>query len=144
MFNVLKIFPNNITFYFCICRVNISKSELNLEKCSRSDTIFIRKHAQDMYVSIYESLEMTNNTVDNVEAVYTTLALICVELLSEETILDFIRLILSIQELAITNAVLSTQQKFHLHALVISIIYLVAVIIELHPLKEYVEKVRYK
>lgn len=97
-----------------------------------------------MYVSIYESLEMTNNTVDNVEAVYTTLALICVELLSEETILDFIRLILSIQELAITNAVLSTQQKFHLHALVISIIYLVAVIIELHPLKEYVEKVRYK
>lgn len=97
-----------------------------------------------MYVSIYESLEMTNNTVDNVEAVYTTLALICVELLSEETILDFIRLTLSIQELAITNAVLSTQQKFHLHALVISIMYLVAVIIDLHPLKEYVEKVRYK
>lgn len=97
-----------------------------------------------MYVSIYESLEMTNNTVDNVEAVYTTLALICVELLSEETILDFIRLILSIQELAITNAVLSTQQKFHLHVLVISIMYLVAVIIDLHPLKEYVEKVRYK
>lgn len=87
---------------------------------------------------------MTNNTVDNFEAVYTTLALICVELLSEETILDFIRLILSIQELAITNAVLSTQQKFHLHALVVSIMLLVAVIIDLQPLKDYVEKVKYK
>jgi len=84
---------------------------------------------------------MTNNTVDNVEAVYTTLALICIELLSEETVLDFIRLILSIQELAITNAVLSTQQKFHLHALVISIMLLVAVVTDLHPLKDYVEKV---
>jgi len=87
---------------------------------------------------------MTNNTVDNVEAVYTTLALICIELLSEETVLDFIRLILSIQELAITNAVLSTQQKFHLHALVISIMLLVAVVTDLHPLKDYVEKVIYK
>lgn len=86
---------------------------------------------------------MTNNTVDNVKAVYTTLALICIELLSEETVLDFIRLILSIQELAITNAVLSTQQKFHLHALVISIMLLVAVVIDLHPLKDYVEKVKY-
>lgn len=128
--------------YF-VCRVNISKSEINLEKCSRSDTIFIRKHAQDIYVSIYESLEMTNNTVDNIEAVYTTLALICIELLSEETVLDFIRLILSIQELAITNAVLSTQQKFHLHALVISIMLLAAVVIDLQPLKDYIEKVKY-
>lgn len=87
---------------------------------------------------------MTNNTVDNVEGVYTTLALISIELLSEETVLDFIRLILSIQELAITNAVLSTQQKFHLHALVISIMLLVAIVIDLPPLKDYVENVRYK
>jgi len=76
--------------------------------------------------------------------VYTTLALICIELLSEETVLDFIRLILSIQELAITNAVLSTQQKFHLHGLVISIMLFVAIVIDLHPLKDYVEKVKYK
>lgn len=124
-------------------RVNISKSEISLEKCSRSDTIFIRKHAQDIYVSIYECLELTNNTVDNIEAVYTTLALICIELLSEETVLDFIRLILSIQELAITNAVLSTQQKFHLHALVVSVMLLVAVVVDLHPLKDYVDKVTY-
>jgi len=87
---------------------------------------------------------MTNNTIDNIEAVYTTLALICIELLSEETVLDFIRLILSIQELAITNAVLSTQQKFQLHGLVISIILLVAIVTDLHPLKDYVEKVKYK
>lgn len=86
---------------------------------------------------------MTNNPVENVEAVYTTLALICVELLSEETVLDFIRLILSIQELAITNAVLSTQQKFHLHSLVISVMLLVAVILDLHPLKDYLDKVIY-
>ncbi|XP_050543954.1 protein EFR3 homolog cmp44E-like isoform X3 [Daktulosphaira vitifoliae] len=121
--------------------VSISKSDLNLEKCSRSDTIFIRKHAQDVYVSIYESLEITNNTIDNFEAVYTTLALICVELLSEESVLDYIRLILSIQELAITNAVLSTQQKFHLHTLVISIMHLTAVVLDLQPLGDYVDKI---
>jgi len=90
---------------------------------------------------MYKSLEMTNNTVDNIEAVYMTLALICIELLSEETVLDFIRLILSIQGLVITNAVLLIQQKFHLYALVVSVMLLVVVVIDLHSLKDYVDKI---
>lgn len=37
---------------------------------------------------------MESNTVENIEAVYTTIALLCVELASHETIIDLLQLIL--------------------------------------------------
>jgi hypothetical protein len=70
-----------------------------LEKSSRPDVIFIRKHGPEVYRSLYESLEQPNNTVENIEAVYTTLALLCVELASEETVMEMLRLVISIQVL---------------------------------------------
>nr|CAD7575506.1 unnamed protein product [Timema californicum] len=78
--------------------VNIPDLELVLEKTSRADIIFIRKNGPEIYLSLYESLEQSNNTVENVEAIYTTLALLIVELASEETVLDLLRLVISIQK----------------------------------------------
>lgn len=59
--------------------------------------IFIRKHGPEIFTSLFECLEMPNNTNDNLESVYSTLALLTVELISEETMMDLIRLLLSIQ-----------------------------------------------
>jgi hypothetical protein len=78
-------------------RINIADLELVVEKSSRVDIVFIRKHGPDIYRSLYESLEQTNNTVENIEAIYTTLALLCVELSSEETVMEMLRLVVSIQ-----------------------------------------------
>ena len=78
-------------------RIHISELELLIEKPSRPDMIFLRKHGPSIYLSVYESIEQANNTVENIEACYTTLALLCVELCSEETLADFIRLLISIQ-----------------------------------------------
>jgi len=47
---------HNNGFKLSTATLNICKSEICLEKCSRNDTIFIRKHAQDIYTSIYKSL----------------------------------------------------------------------------------------
>jgi hypothetical protein len=82
---------------YSLFRINIADLELVLEKSSRLDIIFIRKHGPDIYRSLYESLEQANNTVENIEAVYTTLALLCVELSSEETVMEILRLVVSIQ-----------------------------------------------
>nr|CAD7405413.1 unnamed protein product [Timema poppensis] len=121
--------------------VNIPDLELVLEKTSRADIIFIRKNGPEIYLSLYESLEQSNNTVENVEAIYTTLALLIVELASEETVLDLLRLVISIQDMALTNGSLSPAQKFNLHAVVASLLLLIPNVVHITPLLEYAEKV---
>lgn len=84
--------------HFCFKKifssVNISDLELTLEKSSRPDLIFINKHGPVIYDTLYTSLQMDSNTVENIEAVYTTLALFCVELASAETVIDLLQLVL--------------------------------------------------
>ncbi|XP_069676587.1 protein EFR3 homolog cmp44E isoform X1 [Periplaneta americana] len=121
--------------------VNIGDLELVLEKSSRPDIIFIRKHGPEIYRSLYESLEQANNTVENIEAVYTTLALLCVELSSEETVMEMLRLVISIQDMALTNASLTAAQKNNLHAVVASLLILIPNVVPITPLMEYAEKV---
>lgn len=82
---------------YSLFRVNIADLELVVEKSSRLDIVFIQKHGPEIYRSLYESLEQANNTVENIEAVYTTLALLCVELSSEETVTEMLRLLVGIQ-----------------------------------------------
>lgn len=84
-------------FLFLILRVNVEDLELQRESCSRPDLIFIRKYGHEIFTTLYESLEMQNNTLDNYDSIYTTMALLVIELISEETMMDLIRLLLSIQ-----------------------------------------------
>lgn len=124
-----------------IMSVNVVEMDLNLEKSSRPDLIFINKHGGAIYSSLYEGLQMESNTVENVEAIYTTLALLCVELASEETICDFVQLILAIQNSALSNPVLSRAQRYHLHALVASLLVLVPYVLDMPQLMDYAKKI---
>lgn len=65
-----------------------------LEKSSRPDLIFINKHGPIIYDALYTSLQIDTNVPDNIEAVYTTLALLCVELACAETVIDLLQLTL--------------------------------------------------
>ncbi|XP_044264219.1 protein EFR3 homolog cmp44E isoform X1 [Tribolium madens] len=121
--------------------VNVSKLNLVLEKSSRPDLIFINKHGPIIYDALYTSLQMESNTPDNVEAVYTTLALLCVELASAETVIDLLQLVLGIQSLALNSTTLSTPQKFNLHALVISLLVLIPSVVTIPPLLEYANQI---
>ncbi|GBP64811.1 Protein EFR3 homolog cmp44E [Eumeta japonica] len=86
-------------------------------------------------------LQFESNTVENVEAIYTTLALLCVELASDETICDMVQLIMAIQHSALSNPVLSRAQRYHLHALVVSLLSLLPRVLHLPHLLDYVEKI---
>lgn len=81
-----------IVFY--LFSVNINELELTIEKSSRPDLIFINKHGPVIYDALYTSLTLESNTVENIEAVYTTLALLCVELASHETVIDLLQLVI--------------------------------------------------
>ncbi|XP_061724151.1 protein EFR3 homolog cmp44E isoform X2 [Cydia pomonella] len=94
---------------------------LTIEKCSRPDLIFISKHGYAIFSSLYEGLQLESNTVENIEAIYTTLALLIIELGSEETVCDFMQLILAIQQSALTNPVLTVGQQCQLHAVSVAL-----------------------
>ncbi|CAH1970258.1 unnamed protein product [Acanthoscelides obtectus] len=117
--------------------VHVSELNLVLEKSSRPDLIFINKHGPIVYDALYTSLQMDTNTPENIEAIYTTLALLCVELASAETVIDLLQLILGIQNLALNSTSLSNAQKFNLHAIVISLLVLIPEVVELKDLSDY-------
>ncbi|XP_071449054.1 protein EFR3 homolog cmp44E isoform X2 [Hetaerina americana] len=121
--------------------INVADLDLTLEKCSRPDIIFARKHGPAMHSSLHESLEQPGNTAANVEAVYTTVALMCTELACEDTVADFLRLLISVQDTALTNATLSTVHKYYLHSIVMSLFILVAHAVPIPPIMEYAHKV---
>lgn len=139
-------------FFFYLCdslkiiflfffSVNVAELDLAIEKASRPDVIFIRKHGPEIYLALYESLELSSNTVENVESIYTTLALLAIELASEETVLELLRLVLSLQDLALTSAQISLSLKFNLHAIVISLLVLISYVCNITALMEYAKKV---
>lgn len=114
-----------------------SSLSLTYEKCSRSDSIFMRKHGPEIYASLCESLEHQNNSIDNVEAVYKTLALLCVELTNEDTINDYFHAVVSIQDLALKKECLPHVLRYQLHTIVVCLMSLVAYIHEIQPLQRY-------
>jgi hypothetical protein len=96
------------------------------EPCTRTDILFAKKNGGDIFTNLYESLGKKNNTMNNMNSVFTTIALFCVELFCEETLFDFLRLVMSLQELTITSAVLTPSQKIHLHVITLSLFSVIA------------------
>ncbi|XP_068625204.1 protein EFR3 homolog cmp44E [Battus philenor] len=121
--------------------VDYAELGLTVEKCSRPDLIFISKHGYAIFSSLYDGLQLESNTVENVESIYTTLALLCLELASEETVCDMLQLILAIQQSALSNPVLSSSQQCRLHAVAISLCALPPHVLPLPALKDYVSRI---
>ncbi|XP_034941643.1 protein EFR3 homolog cmp44E isoform X2 [Chelonus insularis] len=121
--------------------INVSELGLLINKSSRPDVIFIRKHGPEIYLALYESLELPSNVVENIEAIYTTLALLIVELASEETVLEQLRLILSIQDLALTSHQLNPSLKYNLHTIVVCLLVLISTVCNITSLFDYTSKI---
>lgn len=86
-----------ILSFYGVSRINVAELELIAEKCSRSDSSFLRKNSPDMFQCFLDGLESNNNTVENIEEVYTTIALLIVEVACDDTLSDFLNLLLRIQ-----------------------------------------------
>ncbi|EEC03365.1 transmembrane protein cmp44E, putative, partial [Ixodes scapularis] len=116
--------------------------DLRLEKCSRQDTVFMRKHGPDILYHVYENAQLANNGPANFQALFTTLALLCVELGSEDVLIDLLRLMFAIQELPTTGgASLSTAQVASLHGLVAAFLFLAAQLTSIPSLNAHVNEV---
>uniref|UniRef100_A0A8C7GR82 EFR3 homolog B n=1 Tax=Oncorhynchus kisutch TaxID=8019 RepID=A0A8C7GR82_ONCKI len=76
---------------------DISVLKLKVDKCSRQDNLFMKKHAQQLYRHIYLACKEQSSGPQHFETLYTLLALISMELANEEVVVDLIRLALALQ-----------------------------------------------
>ncbi|XP_073418023.1 protein EFR3 homolog B isoform X2 [Dendrobates tinctorius] len=97
---------------------DIAVLKLKVDKCSRQDTLFMKKHSQQFYRHIYLSCNDSCNVQAHYEALYALLVMISIELANEEVVVDLIRLVLAVQDLAVNNEDnLPAYNRCALHAL---------------------------
>ncbi|XP_077495686.1 protein EFR3 homolog stmA isoform X3 [Amblyomma americanum] len=116
--------------------------ELRVEKCSRQDTVFMKKNGPDLLSHIYENAQLPNNLPTNFQALYTTLALLCVELGSEDVLIELLRLMFAIQDLPSSGLVsMSGAHMASLHALVAAFMFLAGQLTSIPSLCSHVNEV---
>uniref|UniRef100_A0A8C3I838 EFR3 homolog A n=1 Tax=Chrysemys picta bellii TaxID=8478 RepID=A0A8C3I838_CHRPI len=82
---------------------DVSDLKIKRDKISRQDVSFMKKHGQQLYRHIYLGCKEEDNVQKNFELLYTSLALITIELANEEVVIDLIRLAIALQDIIIIN-----------------------------------------
>nr|XP_020445421.1 protein EFR3 homolog B isoform X2 [Monopterus albus]XP_020445424.1 protein EFR3 homolog B isoform X2 [Monopterus albus] len=97
---------------------DISILKLKVDKCSRQDNLFMKKHGQQLYRHIYLGCKEQSSGRQHYEALFALLGLLSVELANEEVVVDLIRLALALQDLALsTDEALPVYNRCAVHAL---------------------------
>ncbi|XP_051501308.1 protein EFR3 homolog B-like isoform X2 [Myxocyprinus asiaticus] len=97
---------------------DISVLKLKVDKCSRQDNLFMKKHAQHLYRHIYLCCKEQSSVQSHFEKLYSLLALISMELANEEVVVDLIRVALALQDLALSSEeTLPVYNRCAVHAL---------------------------
>uniref|UniRef100_A0A1A8DAK6 EFR3 homolog Bb n=1 Tax=Nothobranchius kadleci TaxID=1051664 RepID=A0A1A8DAK6_NOTKA len=97
---------------------DISVLKLKVDKCSRQDNLFMKKHGQHLYRHIYLGCKEESSGREHYESLYALLGLLSVELANEEVVVDLIRLALALQDLALsTDEALPVYNRCAIHAL---------------------------
>ncbi len=122
------------------CPKDIAQLNLNVEKPPRQDIIFMKKNGSLFYWHLYENMQLLNNRVDNFEALYCTMALLCVEMGGDDVLLELFRLALAIQQGTLESSVAITH-KCAIQALVASYLNLISQLTAIPELCDHVAKV---
>ncbi|XP_067135174.1 protein EFR3 homolog B isoform X2 [Centruroides vittatus] len=115
--------------------------QLNVEKCSRQDSMFMKKVCPEILLHIYENIQLGNNSKENFNALYTTLALLCIELGSEEALIELLRITFALQELPSTNTSMSSAQRIAIHHVVAGFLYLIGHLTAIPALCTHIDQV---
>uniref|UniRef100_A0A672GKR8 Protein EFR3 homolog A n=1 Tax=Salarias fasciatus TaxID=181472 RepID=A0A672GKR8_SALFA len=76
---------------------NVAALKIKREKISKQDVAFMKKHGQQLYRHIYLGCKEEDNVHKNFELLFTTLAILTIELANEEVVIDLIRLAIALQ-----------------------------------------------
>ncbi|XP_069366868.1 protein EFR3 homolog A isoform X4 [Paralichthys olivaceus] len=82
---------------------NVAALKIKREKISKQDVAFMKKHGQQLYRHIYLGCKEEDNVHKNFELLFTTLAILTIELANEEVVIDLIRLAIALQDMVLAN-----------------------------------------
>uniref|UniRef100_A0A087XJF9 EFR3 homolog B n=1 Tax=Poecilia formosa TaxID=48698 RepID=A0A087XJF9_POEFO len=121
---------------------DVSVLEQKEDTCSRQDNLFIRKHAQRLYRHVFLACKEESNGPSHYQALCSLLVVLSVELVSEEVLVDLIRLILALQELGVSNQEsLSVLNRCSLHAVCAAVLHVLSQLGPPPPLRQHVTQV---
>ncbi|GAA6227514.1 protein EFR3 homolog B-like isoform X6 [Lates japonicus] len=121
---------------------DVSVLELKEDGCSRQDNLFMRKHAQRLYRHVYLTCREESSGPAHYQALFTLLAVLTVELANEEVVVDLIRLVLALQELASSaQESLSVFNRCGVHAVCAAFLHLLSQLGPPPPLQQHVTQV---
>uniref|UniRef100_A0A3Q1I6P1 EFR3 homolog B n=1 Tax=Anabas testudineus TaxID=64144 RepID=A0A3Q1I6P1_ANATE len=122
---------------------DVSLLELKENRSSRQDNLFMRKHAQRLYRHVYLACKEENSGQNHYQALFSLLAILSVELANEEMVVDLIRLVLALQELALSNQeCLSVFNRCGVHSLCAAFLNLLSQLGPPPPLHQHVAQVK--
>ncbi|XP_064624615.1 protein EFR3 homolog B-like isoform X2 [Lineus longissimus] len=120
---------------------DIAQLDLSIESPPRQDIMFMKKHGMLLCYHLYENAAMENNKKVDFEALYCTLALLCIETGSDEILPDLVKLALEIQQLATNNSDLTFTHQCIMHAMVAAYLNLISQLTAIPALCQHVTKV---
>uniref|UniRef100_A0A8C2ZGW4 EFR3 homolog B n=1 Tax=Cyclopterus lumpus TaxID=8103 RepID=A0A8C2ZGW4_CYCLU len=124
--------------------VDVAALELKEDRSSRQDNLFIRKHAQRLYRHVYLTCKEESSGRGHYQALFTLLAVVGLELANEEVVVDLIRLVLALQELALSNQErLSVFNRCGIHAVCAAFLHLLSQLGPPAALHHHVTQVKY-
>ncbi|XP_065582502.1 protein EFR3 homolog cmp44E-like [Artemia franciscana] len=113
---------------------------LNFASPGRSDIMFFRKYGKELLETCYSSMTLELN-MKCIEFVYTTFALMILEISCEETAVDFVHCIISFQDLAISTTDMDAKMQSMIHSITICLLSLLSLSLKIEKLKTYTREV---
>ncbi|KAK0416217.1 hypothetical protein QR680_012351 [Steinernema hermaphroditum] len=86
---------------------DVADLQLTVEKCTRADQMFMRRHIAHITYVIYRCvmlIEEDEHLQNNVDAILCTMALLCIEVGYDETLIELFRLVFGLQSMALDNS----------------------------------------
>ncbi|XP_037131173.1 protein EFR3 homolog A isoform X2 [Syngnathus acus] len=81
---------------------NVAALKIKREKISKQDVAFMKKHGQQLYRHIYLGCKEDDNVHKNFELLFTTLAILTIELANEDVVVELVRLAVAVQDMALS------------------------------------------
>ncbi|KAM9767072.1 protein EFR3 homolog B-like isoform 2-T3 [Menidia menidia] len=122
--------------------LEVSALELKQDGCSRQDNLFMRKHAGRLYRHAYLACREQSSGRSHYRALFVLLAVLILELPGEEVLVDLLRLLLALQELALSpQEPLAPANRCGVHAVCAAALQLLAQLGPPPALRQHVQQV---
>ncbi|CAJ0586678.1 unnamed protein product, partial [Mesorhabditis spiculigera] len=124
---------------------DISDLQLNVEKCSSPDQMFMRKHAHSIMLTLYRAVELmpeNEGLEQHANAISSTMLLFCIETGYDESLVELFRLCLAIQDMVLTREQEFTVLKQKtVHDIAALYLYVCASLLGIESLCQHVQEV---